>query len=95
MELKEFISNTLTQMADGVSSAIKTSEGRGYLVNPSVNKIGADCKVHFELSIESAKEGEMGIKVLGASLSERSLNRISFDIDMTLPTSGNLKSPER
>lgn len=95
MELKEFISNTLTQMADGISSAIKASEGRGYLINPSANKIGSDCKVHFELSIESAKEGEMGIKVLGGSLSERSLNRISFDIDMTLPTSGNLKSPER
>lgn len=78
-----------------MESAALSRHRRGYLVNPSVNKIGADCKVHFELSIESAKEGEMGIKVLGASLSERSLNRISFDIDMTLPTSGNLKSPER
>lgn len=95
MELKEFISNTLTQMADGVSDAIRASEGRGYLVNPSTTKIGTDCKVHFELSVESGKEGEASIKVLGGSLSERSVNRISFDINITLPTAGNLTRPEK
>lgn len=95
MELKDFICNTLTQMADGVSSAIKASEGRGYLVNPSGNKIGADCKVHFELSVESGKKGEASIKVLGGEMSERSVNRISFDIIMTLPTSGNATKADR
>lgn len=90
MELKEFISNTLTQMADGVSDAIQKSDGKGYLVNPSATKIGADCVVHFDLSIESDKEGTASIKVIGGSMSERSVNRISFDINIKLPTSGNL-----
>lgn len=89
MELKDFISNTLTQMAQGVKDAISKSEGKGYLINPSTTLIGSDCNVHFELSIENEKEGSANIKVVGGSMSERSLNRISFDINITLPTSGN------
>lgn len=89
MELKEFISNTLTQMAEGVSDAIQKSDGKGYLVNPSATKIGVDCNVHFDLSVESGKEGAASIKVLGGGMSERSVNRITFDINIKLPTSGN------
>lgn len=95
MELKEFINNTLTQIAEGVQSAIDASEGGGYLVNPSATKIGATCKIHFELSVESGKKGEASIKVLGGSVEEHSVNRIEFDINMTLPTSGNTKRPDR
>lgn len=90
MELKEFISNTLTQMADGVNDAIERSDGKGYLVNPSATKVGADCIVHFDLSVESDREGAASIKVIGGSMSERNVNRISFDINIKLPTSGNL-----
>lgn len=93
MELKEFISNTLTQMAEGVSAAITESEGKGYLVNPSTTKIGNDCNVHFDLSIESEKEGGANIRVLSGSTSERSVNRISFDINITLPTHSSLQQP--
>lgn len=95
MELKEFINNTLTQIADGVQAAIDASEGGGYLVNPSTTKIGSDCKVHFELYVESGKKGEASIKVLGGSVTEHSVNRIAFDINMTLPTSGNATRPSR
>lgn len=95
MELREFINNTLTQIAEGVQAAIEASENGGYLVNPSATKIGADCKIHFQLSVESGKKGEASIKVLSSSISEHSMNRIEFDINMTLPTSGNLKSPDR
>lgn len=95
MELKEFINNTLTQIAEGVQAAINASDGRGYLVNPSATKIGADCKIHFELSVESGKKGEASIKVLGGSVTEHSVNHIAFDISMTLPTSGNFKRPDR
>lgn len=58
MELKEFINNTLTQIAEGMQAAIDASEEGGYLVNPSTTKIGADCKIHFELSVESAARKE-------------------------------------
>lgn len=95
MELKEFINNTLTQIAEGVQTAIDTSKGGGYLVNPSTTKIGADCKIHFELSVESGKKGEASIKVLGGSVTEHSVNRIAFDINMTLPTSGNAIPPRK
>lgn len=95
MELKEFIKNTLTQMADGVQEAIDASKGQNYLVNPSTSKIGADCIVHFDLSVESGKEGAASIKVLGGGVSERSLNRITFDINIKLPTSGNSVPPKR
>lgn len=95
MELKEFISNTLTQMADGVREAIKESEGKGYWVNPSTQMYGSKCKVHFDLSVESDQKEAASIKVLGASMSERSVNRISFDINIALPTSGNTDGPTR
>lgn len=95
MELKEFINSTLTQIAEGVQAAIEASEGGGYLVNPSTTKIGANCTIHFELSVESGKKGEASIKVLGGGVSEHSMNRIEFDINMTLPTSGNAKQPSR
>lgn len=93
MELKKFINNTLTQIAEGVRVAIETSGGQGYFVNPSMGKIGADCTVHFDLSVESGKEGETDIKVLGGSVSEKSVNRINFDIHLTLPVSDLSSKP--
>lgn len=95
MELKEFINNTLTQIAEGVQAAIDASGDGGYLINPSATKIGADCKIHFELSVESGKKGEANIQVLGGSVTEHSMNRIAFDINMTLPTSGNFDRQRR
>lgn len=95
MELKEFISNTLTEIANGVSDAIEASEGKGYLVNPSPNKLGAPYTIHFELSVESSKEGSASIKVIGGSMEQRNVNHINFDICMTLPTSGNKERPKR
>lgn len=94
MELKEFINNTLTQIADGVKDAIDASRGKGYFVNPtSGGRLGADCVVHFDLSVENDKEGEAGIKVVSGSLSEKSVNRINFDITLTLPVSDFSSKP--
>lgn len=87
MELKEFISNTLTQIAEGVKGAIEASKGKGYYVNPSQGKIGRNYVVHFDLSVENGKEGKADIRVLGGGMTERSLNRIKFDIHVTLPVS--------
>ncbi len=85
MELKEFINNTLTQIAEGVQGAIDNSVGRGYLVNPTGNKSGSNYTVHFDLCVTSQKEGGLNIKVADGSLSEKSTNRITFDVDMLLP----------
>ena len=86
MELKEFINKTLTQIAEGVQEAIDNSEGKGYLVSPTVSGIGKSCNVHFDIAVESEAEGKAGIKVVGGCISKRSTNRISFDVTMTLPT---------
>ena len=40
MELKEFINNTLTQIAEGVQSAIGQSDGKDYFVNPTMGRRG-------------------------------------------------------
>lgn len=95
MELKEFIKATLTQIAEGVQGAINDADGKGYLVNPSASRIAVTQTVRFDLSVESEKEGVANIKVLSGSTSERSVNRISFEVYMTMPHSGEFKSPGR
>lgn len=95
MELKEFISNTLTQIAEGVQEAIDNSGGKGYLVNPSGNKNGGNYNVHFDLCVEAQKGGGINIKVADGNMSEKSTNRITFDVKMTLPTTGNTNPPKR
>ena len=95
MELKEFISNTLTQIAQGVQDAINASESKGYLVNPSGAKIGMTYTIHFDLAVESEKDGKADIKIFNGSMSEKNTNRLSFDVNMTFPTSGNTQPPKR
>lgn len=93
MQLKEFISNTLTQIAEGVQDAIDRSKGMGYLVNPSMGKVGNTYTVHFDLSVETGKDGKADIKILNGGMSEKNMSRISFDVNMTLPHSGEKKPP--
>lgn len=92
MELKKFISNTLTQIAEGVQEAINTSEGKGYLVSPTTDEIGNSCNIHFDIAVENEADGQTGIKVISGGISKRSANRISFDLKMTLPAPENAKA---
>lgn len=92
MELKEFITNTLTQIAEGVQEAIGKAEGKGYSVNPCTDKEGNLYTIHFDLSVQSQKEGGTNIKVFNGSLSEKSDNRITFDVKMTLPCTEGSKN---
>ena len=85
MELKEFVNNTLTQIAEGVQEAIDNSEGKGYLVSPAGDRIGKSCIIHFDIAVENETEGRASIKVVGGGISKRSANRISFDLTMSLP----------
>lgn len=52
MELKEFITNTLTQIAEGVQEAINIADGKGYTVCPTTLKTGKECTIHFDLAIK-------------------------------------------
>lgn len=95
MELKEFVENAITQIAEGVHGAIKSSSGKGYMVNPSFKNPGTTYTIHFDLCVESGKEGEADIKVLSGIFSERSVNRITFDVNMTFPSSDVVSVPNR
>ena len=86
MELEDFINNTLTQIAEGVQGAIDQSEGNGYRVSPALGNIGNSCIVHFDLAIECEKKAGANVKIASGNLSERTANRINFDISMTLPS---------
>ncbi len=85
MELKEFINGTLTQIAEGVQGAIDNSEGKGYSISPVMGNEGNTCAVHFDLAVECEKSGGADIKVVTGKLSEKTCNRINFDVCMTLP----------
>lgn len=85
MELKEFINDTLTQIAEGVQGAIDNSEGMGYSISPVMGNEGNTCTVHFDLAVECEKSGGADIRVVTGKLSEKTCNRINFDVYMTLP----------
>lgn len=95
MELKDFINSTLTQIADGVQSAKENADRRGYVVNPVYDsKIKKIYSIKFDLAVESEKAGGANIKVLSGGVTEKSVNRISFEVDMTLPSSPTNTPPK-
>ncbi|MDD6472188.1 MAG: hypothetical protein PUF62_04030 [Bacteroidales bacterium] len=59
----------------------------GAMVNPGLDK-KRECTVHFDLTVESSKEGGADIKVISGGMSERSSSRISFDIAICMPSQG-------
>lgn len=95
MELKDFINNTLTQIAEGVQGAIDQSKGKGYRVSPVLGNVGDSCVVHFDLAIESEKKAGASVKIASGNLSEKTANRINFDVTMTLPHSSLVSKPKR
>lgn len=96
MELKEFINNTLTQIANGIQSAIENADGKGYMVNPEYDrKTKKVYSIKFDLTVESGKAGSTNIKVLSGGVTEKSMNHISFEVDMTLPGTPTNTSPKR
>lgn len=89
MELKEFIKTAITDITEAVSELQEELKNVVY-INPSITGT-SQCSVHFDLSVESSKEGGADIKVLSGSMSERDTNRISFDIAISMPVSGKTK----
>lgn len=95
MELKDFINNTLTQIAEGVQGAIDQSKGKGYRVSPVVGNEGDSCVIHFDLAVESEKKAGASVKIASGTLSEKTVNRTNFDVAMTLPHSSLVPKPDR
>ena len=93
MELKEFIKTALADITNAVCE-LQTELSNGAIINPCLSKT-APCSVHFDLSVESSKEGGADIKVIGGSMSHTTTNRISFDIGISIPASGGAKPLER
>jgi len=89
MELKEFIKTAITDITEAVSE-LQEELGSGVVINPSLDKT-RQCSIHFDLSVESSKEGCADIKVISGGMSERSSNKISFDIAISMPASGAAK----
>ena len=90
MELKEFIKTAITDITEAVSE-LQEELGSGVVINPSLDKT-RQCSIHFDLSVESSKEGDADIKVISGGMSERSSNKISFDIaikPLARPVYGN------
>lgn len=94
MELKEFVKNTLTQIAEGVQEAINEADGKGYVVSPTLGT-GKECTIHFDLAIESEQDGRANIKVLSGNVKERIANRVTFDVGMVLPGKVTKNAPKR
>jgi len=93
MELKEFVSETLLQIIEGVKIAQSTNTGTNVQIAPGGNY----GKIEFDVAITTtdtteAKAG-VGIFVAGVSLgaqakggiSNQTLSHIKFDIPLILP----------
>ena len=89
MELKEFIKTAIADITEAVSE-LQEEMKNGTMVNPGLDK-KRECTVHFDLTVESSKEGGADIKVISGGMSERSSNKISFDIAIGMPASGASK----
>ena len=94
MDVKEFVSETLKQIIDGVKNAQKSTEGTGAAVNPFDNHYE---KVEFDIAatvIESSETGgkaglsvfSIGAGVTGKAESSSSVvSRIKFAILVRMP----------
>ena len=92
MELKDFIKTAISDITNAVSE-LQSELKNGAVINPSMSNT-ASCLIHFDLSVESSKEGSADIKIASGNVSHATTNRISFDLTIGIPASGGTK-PQR
>lgn len=93
MKLKDFIRESLTDIAQGIREAQEQSSG--CIVNPTTGR-GTTHSVHFDLTVQTDTEGKAGISVLSAGMSEKTCNRITFDVNLYLESPANeRRGPKR
>ena len=101
LELRDFVSETIKQVIDGVVAAQKYAEDKGAVVNPSFGlrhqKERPVQSISFDVALTAAKgtktQGGVGvlIGVLGlgsrgqSEKSNESVNRIQFAVPISLP----------
>ncbi len=91
MELNEFVKETLVQIAEGVKKAIDATDGEGFSINPAKD-MKADVEViKFNVLVETSSKGGMNIKIAEAGCSTNNVNRIEFEVKMTLPCTNDLR----
>jgi hypothetical protein len=101
LELRDFVSETINQVIDGVVAAQQYATSKNAIVNPYTQRYGKRSiqSISFDVAITAAKgtKTQGGIAVFTGALglgskgqSERSneiVNRIQFSVSVCLPTS--------
>jgi predicted ATPase len=103
MDLKEFVSETLRQIVDGINDAQQLTPPKGAVIVPYYEKLE---KVEFDVAVTviegTETSGKAGISVwsIGAGVSGKSesststLSRIRFSVAVELPK-GNQEPPRQ
>lgn len=108
MELKDFVTETLCQIAEGTIAARKRAEACGALVNPAPEDHAGrqPAVVQFDVAVSASSDATStatgGLAVWGtfdasgsreSNLSHSTASRITFSIPMVLPTGQKLAAP--
>lgn len=103
MELKEFVSDTLKQIIDGIIDAQKYAGGKGTIIVPySEQQKSVSFDVAVTVDESKQKEGKAGVTVwsIGGGISGKTessssiVSRIKFDVPIELPEGIKRKRPE-
>lgn len=103
MDVKEFVSETLKEIIDGVVEAQKDTEGKGAVVVPYSTpneKVGFDIAVTVAEGKETGGKAGISVWSIGAGVSGKSessnttVSRITFSVLVSLPK-GNERPPRQ
>ena len=85
MNLKDFVKDSILEIAEGVNDAIKDQEKYGIVINPA----GADRsveRIHFLVNVFTETEGKACIKVAGIDKSKAVTQQIDFNVNIQMPS---------
>jgi len=77
MNLKDFISDTLTQIAEGVVQAQQTTKDTGAMINPAVGRESQEVRVKGSFSSLQTVEFDIGLALIEDKNSKGGLGIVS------------------
>ena len=86
MELKDFVKESLNEIAEGIIDAISYSDGKGYMINPVIRNTGKPTNIRFKVSVQTGTDGGVNIKIADISSSTSSVSTLEFEVPMLLPS---------
>ena len=90
MDIEEFVSKTLNQIAKGLA---KADRGSSFIeVQPLENGNARLKNIKFSLCITVEKEGGQDLKVVDTATSKTDVQRVDFDIDVKYYPQRGVKS---